>query len=77
VLGERPSRMRLFYVKTGKILERPITQSDIDEAEERVTTVWGEIEQAFETSTFPARPSILCNWCSFQQRCNEDNYSVF
>lgn len=77
VLGERPSRMRLFYVKTGEIIERPVTDIDIRDAETRVRSVWAAIEKAYETSNFPAQPNILCNWCSFRQRCNEDNISVF
>lgn len=77
VLGERPSRMRLFYVKTGEIIERQVTDNDIKDAEKRVRSVWAAIEQAYETSNFPAQPNILCNWCSFRQRCAEDNLSVF
>jgi putative RecB family exonuclease len=77
VLGERPSRIRLLYVKTGAVIEKAVTQADIVAAEKRVTAVWAAIEKAYATSHFPAQPSVLCGWCSFQQRCNEDNYSVF
>jgi putative RecB family exonuclease len=77
VLGERPSVMTLLYVKTGEIIERPVTETDIRNAEQRVRAVWDAVERCYEKSYFPAQPTILCNWCSFRDRCNEDNYSVF
>jgi len=77
VYGERPSVMSLIYVKDAVTIEKTVTDIDIRDAETRVRSVWAAIERAYETSNFPAQPSILCNWCSFQQRCQEDNYSVF
>lgn len=77
VLGERPSVMTLLYVKTGEFIEKAVTEADIVAAEKRVTAVWAAVEKAYEKGYFPAQPSVLCGWCSFQQRCNEDNYSVF
>ena len=73
IYGERPAVMSLIYPKGPKIIERVITDNDIRDAETRVRSVWAAIEAAYEASNFPAQPSVLCGWCAFKQRCDDDN----
>ena len=77
VYGEVPSVMTLLYVKGKTTIERPVTQADLDAAEQRVRSVWAAIERSYERGYFEAKPSILCNWCSFREPCEADRYSVF
>ena len=69
VYGVRPKEMKLLYVKTGTTLALPVTDSDIREAEARIRDTWSSITSCYEQGFFPAQPSVLCGWCSFQNIC--------
>lgn len=77
VRGERPSELRLLYVKTGTEIRHVVEQRDIDGAVKRVRSTWAGIERCYEKGDFPAKPSILCNWCSFQKICKGDTSDPF
>jgi putative RecB family exonuclease len=77
VYGETPSVMSLIYVKGKVTIERKVTRSDIEGAEQRVKSVWAAIERSYERSYFEPKPSVLCKWCSFREICESDRYSVF
>lgn len=73
VYGIRPAEMKLLYVKTGTTLALPVTDSDIIQAEKRVRATWGEITSCYNEGFFPAKPSVLCGWCSFKDICPAHN----
>lgn len=77
VRGELPTELRLIYVKTGTQIVHRVTPSDIASAERRVRGTWQSIEKCYDKSDFPAKPSILCNWCSFQKICQGDQSNPF
>lgn len=76
VFGERPTEMTLLYVKNGVTISRPVTDRDIEEAENRVRGVWQRIEDCFERGYFPPQPSVLCGWCAFETQCLADRHSM-
>jgi putative RecB family exonuclease len=77
VVGERPTKLRLLYVKSGKVLERAVTQKVVDEAEQWVHNTWSDIEVAYDTNDFPARPTVLCGWCAFKSLCDAEQYATY
>jgi putative RecB family exonuclease len=69
--GELPSRMRLMYLKDKVVLERRPTESSMEFLEKRTIALFGAIERACTSGTFPPKRSGLCNFCNFKQWCPE------
>lgn len=69
--GTRPSVMRLLYLRDGGVKELTPTDADLAAVEAQVRDTWSDIQQRSSTGHFPARPSRLCSWCSFQSACPE------
>ena len=68
-LGRRPARVQLLYLSEPlAIAARPSAQS-IGAFEQRATAVWKAIERACDRDDFRPRPSRLCDWCAFRERC--------
>jgi putative RecB family exonuclease len=69
VLGERPSRIQLYYLaEPVAIVAEPSDQS-IRGLERRVSAIWSAVERACEREDFRPRPGRLCDWCSFKEYC--------
>ncbi len=69
VLGRRPSRIQLLYLSEPvAIVAEPSAQS-VRGLEQRTSAIWKAVERACATDDFRPRPSKLCEWCSFQDRC--------
>jgi len=71
VQGRRPSVMRLLYLRDGGVKELVPSDADIAEVEAQVRGTWSAITRCATLGEFPARPSRLCSWCSFQSVCPE------
>jgi putative RecB family exonuclease len=69
--GRRPSIMRLLYLRDGGVKELSPSDADLAAVEAQVRDTWSDIERRAADGDFPARPSRLCAWCSFQQACPE------
>jgi len=69
--GTRPSLMRLLYLRDGGVKELTPTDADLVSVETQVRDTWSEIQRRSSAGDFPARPSRLCSWCSFQAACPE------
>ncbi|MGC5628072.1 RecB family exonuclease [Georgenia sp. Z1344] len=67
--GVAPSRLQIVYLADGRTLTVDPEERDLLAAEERIEQIWGRIEEAAVSGVFPPRPSKLCPWCSFQDRC--------
>jgi len=74
--GRTPVTLRLLYLNGPTVYEIPVNDSQLDAMERQLQALWSAINKALETGNFPARPSRLCGWCSFQDICpavrNED-----
>ncbi|NYI41578.1 RecB family exonuclease [Demequina lutea] len=69
--GTRPSLMRLLYLRDGGVKELEPTDADLAAVEAQVRDTWADIQRRSSAGNFPARPSRLCSWCSFQSACPE------
>ncbi len=69
VLGRRPSRIRLMYLREPLVIEAVPSEQAVRGTRQRTSAVWTAIERACENEDFRPRPSALCKWCSFQSLC--------
>ena len=69
--GRRPSIMRLLYLRDGGVKELTPTDADLAAVEAQIRDTWAAIQRSARDGDFPARPSRLCAWCSFQSACPE------
>jgi len=69
VLGRRPSKVRLMYLREPVIIEAAPSDQALRGTRLRTAAVWHAIERACELEDFRPRPSALCNWCSFKEYC--------
>lgn len=69
VLGQRPTAIRLMYLKTGETIEATPSERSVNFLRTRTTAVWRAIEQACRNEDFRPRQSALCSSCSFQAWC--------
>jgi putative RecB family exonuclease len=69
VLGQRPSAIRLMYLRTGETITALPSAQSVKFITTRTTAVWKAVERACTTGTFLPRQGPLCASCSFQQWC--------
>ncbi|HTZ07555.1 MAG TPA: PD-(D/E)XK nuclease family protein [Acidimicrobiales bacterium] len=69
VLGRRPVQVRLLYLRQPVIIEAAPSDQSLRGTRQRTAAVWTAIERACTNEDFRPRPSALCNWCSFRDRC--------
>ncbi len=69
VLGRRPARIRLLYLRDGEVIETTPTEQSVRFVTTKATAVWRAVETACRTGEFRPRPSRLCSSCAFQPWC--------
>ncbi len=69
--GRIPALMRLLYLRDGGVKELRPTEADVASVEAEIRDRWSDIRSCAQRGDFPARPSRLCGWCSFQSLCPE------
>lgn len=69
--GRIPALMRLLYLRDGGVKELRPSEADIASVEAEIRARWSDIRSYAQRGDFPARPSRLCGWCSFQSLCPE------
>lgn len=71
--GVLPARLRLVYLggNAPQFLEHSPTTPEIDEFEQEIIQLWRQINTAYDSLDFPAKPGPLCPWCPFQSMCEE------
>lgn len=69
VLGRRPARIRLMYLRSGETIEATPTEQSVRFLTTRTQAVWKAVARACETDDFRPKESALCKSCSFQQWC--------
>lgn len=69
VLGRTPQRLRLLYLRDGKVVEATPDAQSIRFAAMRTHAVWRAVERACNTGRFDPRPGPLCSYCAFQAWC--------
>lgn len=69
VIGERPSAVRLLYLRDRVVVSADTTDQSLRGVHQRARAVWAAIERACERTDFRPNPSALCKWCSFRAYC--------
>lgn len=60
--------MMLFLGNAQRLIHHP-QRTEIEQARDRVRSVWRSMKEANERATWAPKPSKLCDWCSFHTRC--------
>jgi putative RecB family exonuclease len=69
VFGQRPSAIRLMYLRSGETITTLPTEQSVKFITTRTTAVWKAVEQACRSGQFRPSPGALCGSCSFQSWC--------
>jgi putative RecB family exonuclease len=69
VLGRRPARVRLLYLRDRLAIETVPTEQSARGTGIRTNAVWTAINRACELEDFRPNPSGLCRYCSFRHLC--------
>ncbi len=69
LFGQRPSKIRLMYLKTGEVIEATPSAQSVRFVTTRTQAVLKTIEKACTTGNFQPRTSTLCGNCAFKQWC--------
>jgi putative RecB family exonuclease len=64
--GVTPDRVRLLYLNGPTVFTLDINDAQLDAMHQQLTALWGAINKAIATDTWPARESVLCGWCDFK-----------
>jgi putative RecB family exonuclease len=69
VLGKRPSRIRLMYLRTGEVIEAVPSAQSVRFITTRTNAVWQAVQRAITNDDFRPRTGPLCSFCAFQRWC--------
>ena len=67
--NETPAEVRLLYLNGPTMYRIPVDDGQLDAMERQLRALWKAIDRAIEQDNFPPRPSRLCDYCSFRDRC--------
>ncbi len=67
--GEIPARLQLLYLGSKERLAIDPTEQELRATELKIEALWQAIERALAKDDWPAKPSRLCDWCSFKDIC--------
>lgn len=65
----RVRRLLMLFLGDGQRLTHDPQAGELDAVMQEVRSVWGQMKQANAKAEWEARPSRLCDWCSYQTRC--------
>lgn len=68
-LGVVPRLLQLIYLGNGQILRNSPLEEDLIATENQLLRVAERISTAEAIDSWPAKPSRLCDWCSFKPIC--------
>jgi putative RecB family exonuclease len=69
VLGRRPSRVKLLYLRDRLSIETVTSEQSARGTGIKTSAVWSAIQRACENEDFRPNPSALCNSCGFRRFC--------
>lgn len=67
--GVLPKRLQLAYLGDGVVVSHEPTEPEMHTLEARVRSIWSGIEDTARSGDWRPRPSRLCDWCAFRDRC--------
>jgi putative RecB family exonuclease len=69
VLGKRPVRVQLLYLRTGEVIQAYPSEQSVQFLPRRTAAVYQAIERACAAGEFRPRPGPLCAHCAYQRWC--------
>jgi putative RecB family exonuclease len=69
MLGQRPARVQLFYLKKPEAIIATTTDQTATGVERRTGALWNAITRSCSRDDFRPSPSKLCDWCAFKAYC--------
>ncbi len=70
-LDRTPAELRLMYLGNSTAYSIEVDRVSLEGIERQLLALVVAIRAAIKQGDFPPKPSILCNWCSFQEDCPE------
>lgn len=67
--GVLPALLQLVYLGDQQIVRHAPSEAEMVTFEQRVRSIWSGIEDTARSGDWRPRPSKLCGWCSFKDRC--------
>jgi len=67
--GRTPDALKLMYLAGPTVYTIPVTDLQLDAMQRQLEALWTAIERAIETSRFPTRTGVLCDWCAYRGIC--------
>ena len=64
--GVTPDRLRLLYLNGPTEYTRDVNDRQLDAMEKQLEALWAAINKAIEKDNWPAKTSVLCDWCDFK-----------
>jgi len=64
--GVTPDRLRLLYLNGPTEYTRNVNDRQLDAMEKQLEALWETINKAIQTDNWPAKTSVLCDWCDFK-----------
>ncbi len=61
--------LQLEYLADGQVIRHEPNEAEMATLETRVRSLWASVQDAARTGSWQARPSALCEWCSFSALC--------
>jgi putative RecB family exonuclease len=69
MLGQRPARVQLLYLKKPEAIIATPTDQSITGVGRRAGALWNAIGTACARDDFRPHPSVLCDFCAFRAYC--------
>ena len=67
--GTLPRLLRLYYLRDREVIDYSPDERDLQGLERQLEALGEAIVRARESGDWRAKPSRLCDWCSFQALC--------
>jgi putative RecB family exonuclease len=61
-----PDRLRLLYLNGPTAYTMDVNDHQLDAMEKQLEALWAAIENAIIKDNWPAKTSVLCDWCDFK-----------
>lgn len=62
-------RLQMLFLGGGEPIIHDPKPEEISRVGEQVVDIWSDMKRANERAEWRAKPSKLCDWCSFQSKC--------
>lgn len=69
VLGRRPARVQLFYLREPLAICTTPSDQSITGLERQATAIWAAVKRSCLLEDFRPKPGPLCDWCGYHAYC--------